>query len=99
MKIFRLIIWLAIGFILFLIGLSIPGAKNPVHIILVVAGILIVLGFYLRTFRHMLTTSSLSKGRRMLWTVLIIAMPVIGNMLYVLIHRLGSSHQVVKQEV
>jgi hypothetical protein len=99
MNISRLIIWLAVGFVLFLIGLSIPGTTNPFHIILVVAGIVIVFGFYLRTFRLMATTSTLTKGRRMLWTVLIIAMPVIGNMLYVLIHRLSSSHQVVKQEV
>jgi hypothetical protein len=94
MKNFSLLILLAVSFILFLVGVSIPGRQKPIHIILVVLGVVLGFIFYLLTFYLIRKKASLGRGERMLWTVAIVILPMIGNMLYILIHDLSSSKQV-----
>ena len=96
MKIFSLLPLLIVAFLLFMIGVSIPGTSKPLHIIFVVTGVIAGFIFYLLTFRDALTTPSLNKGQRLLWTVAIVCVPVIGNLLYVLIHGTVIKNQVPK---
>ena len=99
MKTFSLLILLAVSFILFLVGVSIPGRQKPIHIILVVLGVTVGFIFYVLTFLLVRKKASLSGGERTLWTVAIIILPMIGNMLYLLIHDLSSSKQVAKPDL
>jgi hypothetical protein len=99
MKNFSLLILLIISFILFLIGISIPGRETPLHIIFVVAGVLLGFIFYLLTFRQVLRTSSLSSGRRIFWIVAIVCLPMIGNFIYIIIHDADTRKQIPKPEI
>jgi hypothetical protein len=99
MKGISLSILLAVAFILFLIGISIPGINSAGHIILVSAGVLVGFVFYLRVFWDVIHSPGLSRGERTLWTVVILCVPVIGNLLYVLIRKLSASRQGSKQFV
>jgi len=74
----------AVAFLLFLVGLFMPG-KNPWHTALVAAGMATSFTFYLLSFRKMLKDKTLTKGRRMLWTISIVCLPMIGNTLYVIL--------------
>ena len=87
-----------IAFVLFLVGLFIPGAENPWHIILVIAGMLTGFTFYLLSFRKMLTDITLTKGRRMLWTISIVCLPMIGNTFYVIVDMMSAAPQKVKRQ-
>ena len=88
----------AVAFILFLVGLFIPGTGNPWHIVLVTAGLAIGFTFYLLSFRKMLTDKTLSKGRRMLWTISIVCLPMIGNTFYVIVDMMSAVPQIIKTE-
>ena len=90
---------LAVAFVLFLIGISIPGTESPVHIAVVVTAIAIGFAFYLRVFWEVLTTAELNQGERTLWIIAIVCLPMIGNMLYVIIHNASASKQVPKADV
>src|SRR5690349_13119927 len=98
MKNFSKLILLGVAFVLFLIGISIPGIDSPLHIILVVASVAIGFSFYLVVFLEVVRSPELTRGERILWIVAIICLPVIGNMLYVLIHYSTASTQVPKPE-
>jgi|SRR5689334_8916983 len=87
-----------VAFLLFLIGLFIPGTENPWHIILVIAGIVIGFAFYLLSFRKMLKNDALTKGRRMLWTISIVCLPMIGNTFYVIVDMMSAVPQIIKSE-
>ncbi|HET9825331.1 MAG TPA: hypothetical protein VFP87_08355 [Chitinophagaceae bacterium] len=99
MKNLSLLILLVVAFLLFLIGISIPGTARPLHIIFVVAGTALGFVFYLLTFRQVLTTPSLSPGRRIFWIVAIVCVPMIGNLVYVIIHDADVRKQVPKPEI
>ncbi len=99
MKNFSALILLVIAFILFLIGISIPGINRPIHIIFVMAGMLLGFIFYLRVFREVLTSSKLSRGERILWIVAIVCLPMIGNMFYIIIHNSAESKQIPDTEI
>jgi hypothetical membrane protein len=87
-----------IAFFLFLVGIFIPGTENPWHIILVVAGVLTGFTFYLLSFRKMLKDTTLTKGRRMLWTISIVCLPMIGNTFYVIVDMMSAVPQTVKRQ-
>ena len=99
MKKYSQLLLLAISFILFLVGISIPGRNRPIHIIPVVAAVLLGLIFYVQIFREVIKTPELGSDERIFWIVAIVCLPVIGNMLYVLIHRSAASKQIPKPEI
>jgi len=99
MKTYSPLLLLAIAFVLFLVGISIPGADSPLHIIFVVVAVVLGFIFYLRIFLEVIRSHELSQGERTLWTVAIVCLPVIGNLLYVLIHNSAASSQTPKPEV
>lgn len=98
MKRYSQLLLLAIAFILFLIGITIPGIENPVHVSFVVAGVVIGFIFYLRIFLEVLKTPEMKSDERIFWIVAIVCLPVIGNMLYVIIHNSATGKQVPKIE-
>ena len=96
MKNLRMLIMILVAAVLFGIGISIPGTGTPVHIVFVVAGIALGFIFYLLVFHQVLTTPTLTPGMRILWMILVVCVPIIGNVLFVIIHNAISSRQVVK---
>ena len=93
MKHFKQLILLAVAFIMFLVGISIPGRDSPLHIIIVSLAVLIGFDFYLRVFHQVRTLPELTRGERTLWTIAIVCLPVIGNMLFVIIYYSAASRQ------
>lgn len=99
MKNFSLLMLLVISFVLFMIGIFIPGRGEPLHIIFVVAGVTLGFAFYLLTFRDVLTTSSLSGGRRIFWIVAIVCVPMIGNLIYIILQDAFTRKQIPKPQL
>src|SRR4030095_15130478 len=99
MKNLSLLILLVVSFILFLIGISIPGRGTALHIIIVVAAVTMGFVFYVLTFRQVLKSSSLSNERRIFWIVAIVCLPMIGNLFYIIIHDALTRKQIPKPYV
>lgn len=98
MKNLSILLLLITGFILFLIGILIPGTGRPIHIVFVVAGTTLGFIFYLLTFLQVLKTPTLRGERRIFWIVAIVCVPVIGNLIYVIIHDADVRKQVPKPD-
>src|SRR6266496_3886968 len=99
MKNLSLLILLVISFALFMIGISIPGRGRPLHIIFVAAGVILGFIFYLLTFLQIIKTPSLSSGRRIFWIIAIVCVPMIGNLIYIILHDADTRKQIPKPEV
>jgi hypothetical protein len=99
MKNLSLLILLIISFALFMIGISIPGRERPLHIILVVAGVVLGFIFYVLTFKQVLQTPSLRGEKRIFWIVAIVCVPMIGNLIYILLQDAFTRKQIPKPEV
>ena len=98
MKDKALLVTIVIAFLLFTVGLFIPGTQDPWHIILVTAGMITGFTYYLLSFRKMLKDSTLTKGRKMLWTISIVCLPLIGNTFYVIVDMMSSTPQMIKRQ-
>jgi hypothetical protein len=98
MKNLSLLILLVTSFILFLVGVSIPGMQTPLHVIFVVAATALGFIFYIVTFMQVIKTRSLNPGQRIFWIVAIVCLPVIGNLIYVIIHDADVRKQIPKTE-
>lgn len=99
MKNLSVLILLIVSFVLFLVGVSVPGTGRPLHIIFVVAATTLGFVFYLITFMRAIKTPSLSQGRRIFWIVAIICLPVIGSVLFTIIHDADVTKQIPKPQV
>ena len=99
MKNLSLLILLVISIILFFIGISIPGTGTVLHIVFVVAGVTLGFIFYLLSLRQVLKTPSLSSGRRIFWIVAIVCLPMIGNLIYIILHDADTRKQIPKPEI
>ncbi len=99
MKNLSLLILLFVSFILFLIGVSIPGRDSALHIIVVVTAV--VLGFvvYVLTFHQVLTTPALKGEKRIFWIVAIVCLPMIGNLIFIIVHDALTRKQIPKTDV
>ena len=96
MKNFSLLILLFVSFILFLVGISIPGRRTTLHIIFVVTGVLLGFVFYSLSFKQVV---SLRSERRIFWIVAIVCLPMIGNLIYIIVHDALTRKQIPKTEV
>ena len=96
MKNFSLLILLFVSFILFLVGISIPGRGTTLHIIFVVTGVLLGFVFYSLSFKQVV---SLRSERRIFWIVAIVCLPMIGNLIYIIVHDALTRKQIPKTEV
>ena len=99
MKNLSLLILLIVSFILFLIGVSIPGMGTVLHVVLVVGATILGFIFYVLTFMQVLKTPSLTPGRRIFWIVAIVCVPMIGNLIYLIMHDADVRKQVPKPEI
>jgi len=99
MKNLSFLILLITSFILFLVGISIPGRETPLHILFVVAGTVLGFIFYVLTFMQVLKTPSLTSGRRIFWIVAIVCLPMIGNLIYVIMHDADVRRQIPKPDI
>ena len=82
MKNLSLLILLFVSFILFLVGISIPGRGAALHIIFVTTGVILGFVFYVLSFRQVL---NLKSERRIFWIVAIVCVPMIGNLIYIIV--------------
>ena len=96
MKNLSLLILLVISFILFLIGISIPGRGTALHIIVVVTSIVLGFVFYAVSFKQVL---SLKSERRIFWIVAIVCVPMIGNLIYIIVHDALTRKQIPKTDI
>lgn len=98
MKDLSLLSMVIVAFFLFIVGIFIPGTKNPWHIILIIAGLVTGFIFYLLSFQKMLKDRRLIKGRRMFWIVSIVCLPMIGNVFYVIMNMMSAGPQIIKSD-
>jgi len=96
MKNLSLLILLFVSFILFLVGISIPGRGAALHIIFVTTGIVLGFVFYVLSFRQVL---NLKSERRIFWIVAIVCVPMIGNLIYIIVHDTLTRRQIPKTDV
>jgi hypothetical protein len=96
MKNLSLLILLFVSFILFLIGVSIPGRGTALHIIVVVTAVVLGFVFYTLSFRQAL---HLSGERRIFWIVAIVCLPMIGNLIFIIVHDALTRKQVPKTDI
>ena len=99
MKNLPLLILLVISFILFLVGISIPGRGTALHILFVVTGVVLGLTFYVLSFHQVLTTESLKGERRIFWIVAIVCLPMIGNLIYIIVNDALTRTQLPKTDI
>jgi hypothetical protein len=96
MKNLSLLILFLVSFILFLVGISIPGRGSALHIIFVVTGVVLGFVFYALSLRQVL---NLKSERRIFWIVAIVCVPMIGNLIYIIVHDALTRMQIPKTEV
>jgi hypothetical protein len=96
MKNLSLLVLLFVSFILFLVGISIPGRGTPLHIIVVVISILLGFVFYTLSLRQVLR---LKGERRIFWIVAVVCLPMIGNLFYIIIHDALTRKQIPKTDI
>jgi hypothetical protein len=94
MKSFRILWALIAGSILFAVGLLIPPAHPIIRDVFITSGVLSVLFFYIMTLWDVIHSSTLSEYIRIFWLVVVVCVPVIGNLAYVIIH-----YTVIKKQV
>jgi hypothetical protein len=102
MKNLSLLVLLFISFILFLVGISIPGRGTALHILFVVTSIILGLTFYMLymlSFHQVLTTPSLKGERRIFWIVAIVCLPMIGNLIYIIVQDALTRAQIPKTDI
>ena len=99
MKNLSLLILLFVSFILFLVGISIPGRGTVLHILVVVTAVALGFVVYMITFHQVLTTPSLKGQRRIFWIVAIVCLPMIGNLIYIIVHDALTRKQIPKTDV
>ncbi|HEV8506173.1 MAG TPA: hypothetical protein VGQ53_12255 [Chitinophagaceae bacterium] len=99
MKNLSLLILLFVSFILFLVGVSIPGRGTALHIVVVVTAVALGFAFYVLTFHQVLTTPSLKGERRIFWIVAIVCLPMIGNLIYIIVNDALTTKQIPKTDV
>ena len=86
MKNISLILIVLAGVVLFIAG-TVPHYSHPAAgYILMAAGALLVFAFYLITLLQVIRSRSISNSRRIVWTILIICAPVVGNLIYILFY-------------
>lgn len=98
MKNLPLLILLIIAFALFMIGVFIPGTDRPLHLIFIVGGTVLGFIFYLLTFIQVIRTPSLRSQRRIFWIIIIVCVPMVGNLIYLIIHDALTRKQVPKPQ-
>ena len=96
MKNLSLLILLFVSFILFLIGVSIPGRGTALHIFVVVTAVMLGAVFYVLSLRQAL---NLKTERRIFWIVAIVCLPMIGNLIFIIVHDALTRKQIPKTDI
>jgi len=96
MKNLSLLLLLLVSFILFLVGISIPGRGTTLHILFVVTGMVLGFAFYVLSFRQVL---NLRSERRIFWVVAIVCLPMIGNLIYIIVHDAITRNEIPKTDI
>ena len=96
MKNLSFITLLFVSFILFLVGISIPGRGTALHIIVVATAVLVGFVFYALSFRKAL---QLTGERRIFWIVAIVCLPMIGNLIFLIVHDALTTRQIPKTDI
>jgi len=96
MKNLSFITLLFVSFILFLVGISIPGRGTALHIIVVATAVLVGFVFYALSFRKAL---QLNGERRIFWIVAIVCLPMIGNLIFLIVHDALTTRQIPKTDI
>ena len=99
MKNLSLLILLFVSFILFLVGISIPGRGTVLHTIVVVTAVVLGFVFYVISFHQVLTTPSLRGERRIFWIVAIVCLLMIGNLICIIVHDALTRKQIPKTDI
>jgi len=96
MKNLSLLILLIVSFILFLVGISIPGRGTALHIIVVVTSVALGFLFYALTLHQVL---KLKSERRIFWIVAVVCLPMIGNLIFIIVHDALTRKQIPKTDI
>jgi hypothetical protein len=96
MKNLSLLILLIVSFILFLVGISIPGRGTALHIIVVVTSVALGFVFYALTLHQVL---KLKSERRIFWIVAVVCLPMIGNLIFIIVHDALTRKQIPKTDI
>ena len=94
MKNISLLLMALAGVLLFLAG-AVPHYNSQLlKYMLMGAGSLLVAAFYLLTLVQVIRTRSIRNSRRIVWIILILCAPLVGNLIYVFFHDADLSRQV-----
>ncbi|MEI9944715.1 MAG: PLDc N-terminal domain-containing protein [Chitinophagaceae bacterium] len=94
MKNLKLLWLLGIGALLFAIGMFILPHYKVVKDTFLISGTAFVLVFYFKTLLQVIYSHSISPSRRVFWMIVVICVPVMGNLAYVIIQDTLSTKQV-----
>lgn len=94
MKLFLNILILLAASLIFTIGLFIRPRNETAKNFFLVTGAVIGFIFYLKTFLQVIRSHSLSQQRKIFWMVVIICVPIAGNLLYLIIQDTLSTKQI-----
>lgn len=94
MKRLRVLWWLVAGSIVFAAGLFTPVNQSFIKYFLLAAGTVIVSIFYIKTIALLLRSETLGRQRKMFWLIVIVCVPVMGNIAFVIIQSTLSTRQV-----
>lgn len=89
----RLIWLIALGALLFAIGLFVPFSYYYLRATLLIAGAALGFLFYLYTLIEVLKSKSLRQSRKIFWMVVIVCVPVFGNLIYIVMQDSMSHKQ------
>ncbi len=92
MKGLKLLLLPLLGVMLLATGLVIP-AYMTIRYILLISSVIVTLIFYFITLRHLIKDFPLDSSKKIFWTVAIICLPVIGNVIYVIFLETSARKQ------
>lgn len=94
MRRLRVLWWLVAGSIVFAAGLFTSVSHEFIKYFLLAAGTVLVSVFYLKTILSVLRSETMGRQRKMFWLIVIVCVPVMGNIAFVIIQSTLSIRQV-----
>lgn len=96
MKKLRVLWWLIAGSVVFAAGLFATVDQSFIKYSLLAAGAVIVSVFYIKTITTLLRSETMGRQRKMFWLIVIVCVPIMGNLAFVIIQSTLSTRQIPK---
>ena len=98
MKNLKSLILAGVGLLISIIGLSFYINQNPLGPVLMIIGGILLFLFYFITLFQVINSKTIHEKRRVTWIIFIVCLPVIGNIIYIIIHDALTTRQKPKEQ-